>query len=103
MDAFPLWGDVCHLRPSDRPGAVPFLIACATSRLHARNVSSQLRSTSFETHKHFILCRVLLSNRYDFKNLLVVHKSLRCGLVNGKSLMSVAILVENTFRPYNGR
>jgi len=30
-------------------------------------------------------------------------KSLPCGLVAGKSLMSVTIVVENSFRPPNGR
>jgi hypothetical protein len=29
MDALPVWGDVCYLRPTDRrPGALPPLIAC---------------------------------------------------------------------------
>jgi len=28
VDAFPIWGDICHLCASDRcPAAVPFLIA----------------------------------------------------------------------------
>jgi hypothetical protein len=45
----------------------------------------------------------LRSNRCNFNNLRMAPKSLPCGLVPGKSLMSVAIVVENAFRPYNGR
>jgi hypothetical protein len=33
----------------------------------------------------------------------VASKSLPCGLVIGKSLRCLAIVVENLFRPYNGR
>jgi hypothetical protein len=32
-----------------------------------------------------------------------VHDSLSCGLVVGKSSVSIAIVFENGFRPYNGR
>jgi hypothetical protein len=32
----------------------------------------------------------------------VASKSLPCGLVIGKSLRCLAIVVENLFRPYNG-
>jgi hypothetical protein len=50
VDAFPVWGDVFRLRPSDRgPGAVPFLIAMCHEPPHARNGSSQLRSTSYQS------------------------------------------------------
>ena len=33
----------------------------------------------------------------------IAAESLPCGLVTGKSLMSVAIVLENAFRAYNGR
>jgi hypothetical protein len=35
--------------------------------------------------------------------LRMASKSLPRGLITGKSLMSVAIVVENAFRPVNGR
>ena len=41
-----------------------------------------------------LLCRVLPSNRCNFKNLRMVLKSLLRGLVTGKSLMYWGILVE---------
>jgi hypothetical protein len=50
-----------------------------------------------------LLCRVLRSNRCNCKNLRMVRKSLPCGLVAGKSLPCMAIMVENFFRPHNGR
>ena len=50
-----------------------------------------------------LLCRVLRSNRCNSKNLRTALKSLPCGLVAGKSLILVAIVVENLFRSSNGR
>jgi hypothetical protein len=50
-----------------------------------------------------LLCRVLRSNRCNSKNLRTALKSLPCGLVTGKSLILVAIVVENLFRSSNGR
>jgi hypothetical protein len=50
-----------------------------------------------------LLFRVLRSNRCNSKNLRMVLKSLPCGLVAGKSLMLMAIVVEKLFRLSNGQ
>ncbi|HKR30710.1 MAG TPA: hypothetical protein VJT08_09540 [Terriglobales bacterium] len=50
-----------------------------------------------------LLCHVSRADQLKLANFLEMLKRLPCGLVAGKSLMSVVILAENAFRPYNGR
>jgi len=50
-----------------------------------------------------LLCRMLRSTQVQVQEFANATKSLSVRPVAGKSLMSVTIVVENTFRPYNGR
>jgi hypothetical protein len=68
---------------------------------------------SKRTHKTFedtassrgvaLLCHARRSNRYNSNNSRRMLESLPCGLVVGKSLRCIAIIVDNFLKPYNGR
>jgi hypothetical protein len=50
-----------------------------------------------------LLCHKFRPDQLKLTDFCIVSEYLPCGLVVGKSLRCMAIIVENFFRPYNGR
>lgn len=71
--------------------------------IHSANERTKLSRILTSSRGVALLCHARRSNRYNSNNSRRVFESLPCGLVVGKSLRCMAIIVGNFLRPDNGR